>query len=67
MEGVVENYIRGDFMPAQAKSTSEDGSLESFSKSEKEEEDDKQYLYYACDCEKGRHPQGVSCEEDGGE
>lgn len=56
-------------MPAQAKSTSEDGSLNKFSKSEQqeEEEEEEQFIYYACRSCGGRHPQGVSCEEDGGE
>lgn len=57
----IENYIRGDIMPVQTETNKEDG-LNEFSKSE----DDKQYLYYACRSCGGRHPQGVSCEEDGG-
>jgi len=57
-------YYGGKSM--KAKSTSSDQTLNEFSKSE-EEEEDKQFIYYACRSCGGRHPQGVSCEEDGGE
>ena len=60
----IKNYIRGDIMPIQTETNKEEG-LNEFSKPEEEEEE--QYIYYACRKCGGRHPQGVSCEEDGGE
>lgn len=62
-----ENYIRGDSMPTQAKSTNQDGSLEKFSKSEESEDEDKQYIFYNCRNCGGRHAQGEKPCRDGGE